>query len=278
MTGKIEAILTDRPVAYHPILAKVLGGVKPALFISQLMYWTPRARDKNGWIFKSANEFEEELGMTRREQETARKILVAKGVLRHKVKGVPPVSHYQIDFARLEELLPDGTVQFRQKRQIDFDESAKSISTKAPNPNRNTETTAEITAETTNIGADKPRRVRDALFDAIVECCGVDPATAGSSIGKVKTAMLKASPPYTPEEIRKWRAMWPAWKDSGPTLWQLKEQIGTVRNGSNHAEHQRNPKPDEWRVADPNNPAIIRINQRNAEREAERERQRAQLR
>ena len=77
-------------------------------------------------------------------------------------------------------------------------------------------------------GADKPRP-RDELFDAITEACAVDPATAGASVGKVKTALLKVSPPYTADEVRAWRATWPAWKDKAPTLWQLKEQIGAIR-------------------------------------------------
>lgn len=78
--------------------------------------------------------------------------------------------------------------------------------------------------------AQKPR---DLLFDAISEVCHVDPTTAGASIGNVKVALLKAKPPYTPEEVRafgvwhdsdKWR------KDKGPpSLWALKEKIGLVR-------------------------------------------------
>ena len=32
-------LLGDRPVAYHPILARVLRGVNEAVFVSQLLYW-----------------------------------------------------------------------------------------------------------------------------------------------------------------------------------------------------------------------------------------------
>lgn len=74
---------------------------------------------------------------------------------------------------------------------------------------------------------------RDPLFDSIAEVCQVDPATTGASIGKVKKALLKAEPPYTPEEIRtfgvwhnsdEWR------KEKGPpSLWTLQEKIGMVR-------------------------------------------------
>ena len=37
-------LLGDRPVAYHPMLAKRLGSVKAALFLSQLLYWHGKGR------------------------------------------------------------------------------------------------------------------------------------------------------------------------------------------------------------------------------------------
>ena len=78
-------------------------------------------------------------------------------------------------------------------------------------------------------------RVRspDLLFDAISEVCQADPATAGPQIGKVKAALLKANPPYTPEEVRQFGVEWWAWADRSapPTVWALKERIGSVRGG-----------------------------------------------
>ena len=74
-------------------------------------------------------------------------------------------------------------------------------------------------------------RPRDFLFDSICEVCQVDPATAGASIGKVRATLGKATPPYTPDEVRAFAALW--WADYGrkkpPTLWNLQEQIGRVR-------------------------------------------------
>lgn len=91
-------------------------------------------------------------------------------------------------------------------------------------------------------GADKPRPV-DELFNAIARSCEVDPATAGASIGKVKAALLKAKPPYTADEVRAWRKTWPPWRDKPPTLWQLKEQIGSVRvNGNGKSRPNGNGK------------------------------------
>lgn len=93
--------------------------------------------------------------------------------------------------------------------------------------------------------ADKPRkpvkpkteRATDELFDAIAKVTCTDPATAGASIGKIKAALVKANPPYTASEVLKFGADWPSWKDKPPTLWQLKEQIGIVRNGNGNGHH-----------------------------------------
>lgn len=101
-------ILTDRPVAYHPILAKACGGATVGLFLSQLLYWTGRGKLADGWFWKSASELENETGLTRNEQETARKKLKAIGVLEEKLAGVPATLHFRINFDALETALQFG--------------------------------------------------------------------------------------------------------------------------------------------------------------------------
>lgn len=88
------------------------------------------------------------------------------------------------------------------------------------------------------IGANEPPennpRERDLLFDAIVAVTKVDPKTAGASIGKVKKALLGADPPYTPKEVYAyglWHQSDPFRQKQGPpSLWNLQEKIGIVRN------------------------------------------------
>jgi hypothetical protein len=87
---------------------------------------------------------------------------------------------------------------------------------------------------TTRPKTPKQPREHDVLFDAIAEVCCVDSATAGSSIGNVRAALLKASQPFTVDEVRSFGVWWNSdnWrKEKGPpSLWQLKEKIGIVRN------------------------------------------------
>jgi hypothetical protein len=67
------------PVAYYPSLARVLGSIKAAVFLAQLMYWTPRGKKSDGWVFKTAEEWESETGLTYEEQRGAKKILGEDG-------------------------------------------------------------------------------------------------------------------------------------------------------------------------------------------------------
>lgn len=75
-----------------------------------------------------------------------------------------------------------------------------------------------------------PGRRTDPIFDAIVEVCSIDVSIqgAGSSVGKVATALKKASPPYTSSEILEW-GQEQAWRSSPPTVWQLKQGVSSIR-------------------------------------------------
>ena len=103
--GIFLTLLGDRPVAYHPMIAHVLGDVKQALFICQLFYWHDKGKLSDGWIWKTQDDWTEETGLSRYEQQTARKHLVEKGVLQEKLKGIPATLHYRLDLDRLFELV-----------------------------------------------------------------------------------------------------------------------------------------------------------------------------
>lgn len=72
--------LLDRPIAFHRAFVTLTGSITAALMLSQAMYWRKRTKDTGRWFYKSQEEWTEETGMTRREQETARKKLLACGV------------------------------------------------------------------------------------------------------------------------------------------------------------------------------------------------------
>lgn len=86
--------------------------------------------------------------------------------------------------------------------------------------------------------AAKPRkpRPRNPLFDAIAEVTRTDPEASGSFVGSVAAVLAKATPPYTPDDVREFAARlaefcpWAA-KDrrTHPELGELQKHIGKLR-------------------------------------------------
>lgn len=88
--------LFKRPVAYHPAIAKAFGSVKLAILWSQLYYWSSKTSDPEGWIYKTRQEIYDETGLSRKEQETARKLGIELGILEEKLAGHPAKMHFRI--------------------------------------------------------------------------------------------------------------------------------------------------------------------------------------
>lgn len=112
--------LLDRPIAYNPAFAKLkVGKVKAgpvaAVFLSQMVYWHNRMG--GAWMYKTQADITSETALTRDEQETARKRLVALGVLEEDRRGVPATMHYRIDAERLETLLLETTKPVKKATQ-----------------------------------------------------------------------------------------------------------------------------------------------------------------
>ncbi|EDS5484522.1 hypothetical protein JHG98_001168 [Salmonella enterica] len=118
MTALIQ--LLDRPIAYNPAFAKlkagkVKAGPVAAVFLSQMVYWHNRM--EGGWMYKTQADISSETALTRDEQETARKRLVALGVLEEARRGVPATMHYRINPERLEALLLETTKPVKNSSQ-----------------------------------------------------------------------------------------------------------------------------------------------------------------
>ncbi len=89
----IARLLADRPMAYHPDMAKALGGVKAAVFLLQLLYWNhnPTAEERRGWFWKTSHDLYDEIGMSDDEQTSTRGYLAGAGLI--EVKLDYPVFH-----------------------------------------------------------------------------------------------------------------------------------------------------------------------------------------
>jgi hypothetical protein len=86
-----------RTIAFRRVFVTITGSVTAALMLSQLWYWKDKGRNPDGWIYKTQKEWLEELGLSRSEQETARRILREKRFIEEKKMGVPCKLHYRVN-------------------------------------------------------------------------------------------------------------------------------------------------------------------------------------
>jgi len=105
MSVKESIWIPDRPIAFNRDFVNFGIGITGALFLSQCIYWSKRTADNNGWFYKTSLEWEDETGLSRFEQETARKKLKALGLIEEKRAGVPAKLYYKIIVKKIVEML-----------------------------------------------------------------------------------------------------------------------------------------------------------------------------
>ena len=140
--------MNDRPIAFNRHYVSLGCGINGALMLSQMVYWSKRTKDKNGYFYKTQDEWEQETGLTRWEQETARKKLRELGFVSEHKHGVPCKVHFRVEHDTLYKAL----VKYAEKHQSSMWESHKLECGNPSNkdvekPHTNTENTTEITTE-----------------------------------------------------------------------------------------------------------------------------------
>ena len=108
--------LLDRPIAFHRCFVTLTGSVTAALMLSQALYWQRRCKDPEGWWYKTRDDWAEETGLSRYEQEGARKRLRKLGVMQEHLRGVPATIWYRVN----EERLLEGLSKAAQKKPSNF--------------------------------------------------------------------------------------------------------------------------------------------------------------
>lgn len=146
--------IPDSPIAFNRDFVSLGVGITGALFLSQCVYWSKRTGANDGWFYKTQADWEEETGMTRREQETARHKLVELGFLEEKKQGIPCKIWYRVNDKILLSALNNLANKSAQKRQHSMAESAKQSCTNPPisaggKRQSNTEITTKTTTENT---------------------------------------------------------------------------------------------------------------------------------
>ena len=108
-----EWMAGGRIVAFHRNFVEVTENATAALLLSQMWYWsqTPTAEEREGWFWMTQNEIYEQTGITRHEQETARKRLRDMGLLEEERRGLPAKMWFRLDkerFFSLAQILLDS--------------------------------------------------------------------------------------------------------------------------------------------------------------------------
>lgn len=88
------------------IFKKWLGSYNNAILFSQIIYWSSRTTDENGWFYKSYKEWETEIYLTKREAEYAVDQLENLGLIKTKIAKIngTPTKHFLLlegEFHRL---------------------------------------------------------------------------------------------------------------------------------------------------------------------------------
>lgn len=127
--------LLGRSVLFHPDFVRITNSVTASLMLSQALYWgrtwatKPEQLCADGWFCKSAKEWQDETGLSRREQETARRILRDIGFLDEKKQGMPAKSYYRLNLDRIAESvhpvsnidwMDDAVMTVKRGRPISF--------------------------------------------------------------------------------------------------------------------------------------------------------------
>ena len=174
-----------RPIAYYPRMAHFFGSVNASIMFSQLFYWQDRTTNELG-VYKTAEEWTEETGLSYREQATARAYLVKQGFLIETHKRIEHRIYYKLN----RDAICHAFDLWRQGQKTTSDESAiperrkrnsgttipqsgecafRNSGTTIPQPVYKTETTAQTTQSNTPQPPATPGAERDtagAAFDA----------------------------------------------------------------------------------------------------------------
>lgn len=104
-------------VAYYKVLADLTGSPKAALMLGHAMVMTRVVMEKQshrkggheGWFYKTAYDWKKITGLTVREIESARSILVDDGILHERRQGMPAKLWFRVDLDRLAYRLCEFT-------------------------------------------------------------------------------------------------------------------------------------------------------------------------
>ena len=145
----------DMPIAFHRSFVS-FGKATGAILLSQMCYWSKRTNDEDGWFWKTREQWTEETGLTREEQETARARLVKCGAISEEIKGMPARLYFRVNHDKIIQLIKGNFLS----KQVGGNPPSKAegippARRRESHIHTNTEITTEITTDIYNTQFEK---------------------------------------------------------------------------------------------------------------------------
>jgi hypothetical protein len=102
---QVKDMLPNRVVGYSPDLARMVGGATIGLYLNQLLFLSDKGHNPDGWVYKSEQEMGKETGLTKREQQTARRKLLSLGVIAIMRGGWKNTYHFKVIWEKLYQVI-----------------------------------------------------------------------------------------------------------------------------------------------------------------------------
>ena len=99
-----ESWAPSRGIAVSTRVMQAVGDAAAGIFLSQLIYWSRRTAglaQREGWVFKTADDLQREIGMSWKVQRRARQILVAGGWLEERKLTMPARLEFRLKLSAL---------------------------------------------------------------------------------------------------------------------------------------------------------------------------------
>jgi hypothetical protein len=149
---RVKEMLPNRTVGYSPDLARAVGGATVGLFLSQLLFLSDKGANTEGWVYKSESDMGRETGLTKREQQSARRKLLGLGVIQIERRGFKFTYHFRVMWERLYQVIAGS-----QQAQIVPTEKVERAQNVATQSEQNV--AAEPTQCQQNVSAERPQNV-----------------------------------------------------------------------------------------------------------------------
>ena len=197
----------DRGILFHRAFVEFGAGVTGALMLSQSVYWAGRSSRGDGWFYKSQQEWTEETGLTRYEQEGARKKLIEAGVLQERKIGVPCKLWYRPNMDIIHALVMKNS-QYAENPQTSLLENPEQVGGKPADIH------TEITTEKKHsVDHQDGRPTNEEIIKAYQEVCGgvfkgaeLMTPKREANVKKLMKLSIRGKQPFREKGIEFWKA------------------------------------------------------------------------